>query len=253
MKRQQRVEVNLSDIDAFIFDMDGVVTDTASIHAAAWKRLFDEFLKKAAECSGTEFQPFDVNSDYLLYVDGKPRYDGVKSLLESRGIALPYGSPEDDISKETVCGLGNKKNRYFHEYIQTHKVEPYESTVMLIKTLKSLGIYTAIISASRNADEVLSSAGVKPLFDIKVDGIDSDNLKLKGKPNPDIFLEAARQLGVKPERAAVVEDALAGVEAGRRGKFKLVIGVDRTGQMENLKKYGADIVVKDLSQLNVCG
>ena len=253
MKRQPQFEVSLSGIDAFIFDMDGVVTDTAVIHAAAWKRLFDEYLEKAAERDGTKFKPFDINSDYPLYVDGKPRYDGVKSFLKSREIVLPYGSPEDGIGKATVCGLGNQKNRYFSEYIQTHQVEPYGSTVVFIKKLKSLGRRTAIISASRNAEEVLKSAGVKSLFDIKVDGIDSDNLKLKGKPHPDIFLEAARQLEVKPERAAVVEDALAGVEAGRRGKFKLVIGVDRTGQMENLKKYGADIVVPDISQLNVCG
>ncbi|MFC1912196.1 HAD family hydrolase [Chloroflexota bacterium] len=252
MKRQQKFEVNLSDVDAFIFDMDGVVTDTACIHAAAWKRLFDEFLKKTAEHDSAEFQPFDINSDYPFYVDGKPRYDGVKSFLESRGILLPYGSPKDDTDKETVCGLGNKKNRYFYEYIRTHKVEPYRSTVVFIETLKSLGIHTAIISASRNADEVLASAGVKPLFNIKVDGIDSDRLGLEGKPHPDIFLEAARQLRVKPERAAVVEDALAGVEAGRKGKFRLVIGVDRTGQEENLKKYGADIVVQDISQLSVC-
>ena len=244
-------KIELNDIDAFIFDMDGVITDTANIHATAWKQLFDEYLKKAAARNNELFQPFDVNSDYLLYVDGKPRYDGVKSFLESRGITLPYGNPEDDINQETVCSLGNKKNHYFHKHLQDRGIKPFESSIKLINKIKSRGISTAVISSSRNAEEILKAAGVRELFNVKIDGIDSAERKLKGKPHPDIFLEAARELGVTPERTVMVEDALAGVEAGRSGKFKLVVGVDRAGQEELLKSHGADIVVKDLSQLDI--
>ena len=251
MKYLQRFKIDLNDVDAFIFDTDGVITDTASVHAAAWKQLFDEYLKKVADRNNEKFQPFDINSDYLLYVDGKPRYDGAKSFLESRGIILPYGAPEDDIDQETVCGLGNRKNRYFRKHLQNQGGKPYASSVRFIKKIKSRGIATAVISSSRNAEEVLIAAGVRELFSIKVDGKDSAERKLKGKPHPDIFLEAARQLGVQPQRTAVVEDALSGVEAGYRGKFKLVIGVDRAGQAELLKSRGADIVVEDLSQLNI--
>ncbi len=244
-------KIKLNEIDAFIFDMDGVITDTASVHATAWKQLFDEYLKKVADRNNELFQPFDVHSDYLLYVDGKPRYDGVKSFLKSRGITLPYDHPKDDISQETVCSLGNKKNHYFLKHIQKQGVKPYESSIKLINKIKSKGILTAVISSSRNADEILKAAGVKELFHVKIDGIDSAKRKLKGKPHPDIFLEAARELGVLPERTVMVEDALAGVAAGRRGKFKLVIGVDRAGQEKLLMSHGADIVVKDLSQLNI--
>jgi len=251
MEYVQKFKIELNDVDAFIFDMDGVITDTASVHAAAWKQLFDEYLKKVAARNNEMFQPFDINSDYLLYVDGKPRYDGVKSFLESRGITLPYGAPEDDIDQDTVCSLGNRKNHYFHKYLQNQGVKPYESSVRFIKKLKSRGIRTAVVSSSRNAEEILKAAGVRELFSVKVDGEDSAKRRLKGKPHPDIFLEAARQLGVQPKRTVLVEDALAGVEAGRRGKFKLVIGIDRTGQGELLKSYGADIVAKDLSQLNI--
>jgi len=244
-------KIELNGIDAFIFDMDGVITDTAGIHAAAWKQLFDEYLKKAAARNNELFQPFDVKSDYLLYVDGKPRSDGVQSFLESRGITLPYGNPEDDIDQETVCSLGNKKNHYFLKHIQNQGVKPYESSIELIDKIKSRGILAAVISSSRNAEEILKAAGVRELFNVKIDGIDSVERKLKGKPHPDIFLEAARELGVAPGRTVMVEDALAGVEAGRSGKFKLVIGVDRAGQEELLKSHGADIVVKDLSQLDI--
>lgn len=251
MKYLQKFKIDLNDLDAFIFDTDGVITDTVSIHATAWQQLFDEYLKKVADRNNEKFQPFDINADYLLYVDGKPRYDGAKSFLESRGIILPYGAPEDDIDQETVCGLGNRKNHYFRKHLQNQGVKPYASSVRFIKKIHSRGIVTAVISSSRNAEEVLRAAGVRELFNIKVDGKDSAERKLKGKPHPDIFLEAARQLGVQPQRTAVVEDALSGVEAGYRGKFKLVIGVDRAGQAELLKSHGADIVVKDLSQLNI--
>lgn len=244
-------EINLSEIAAVIFDTDGVLTDTASVHAQAWKRLFDEYLTKRAERDNEALQPFEVNDDYLRYVDGKPRYDGVKSFLESRNITLLQGSPDDSPDEETICGLGNRKNRYFVERLKKESAKPYESSIRFIKKLKSRGLRTAVISASRNAEEVLESAGILNLFDVKVDGIDSDELKLKGKPDPAIFLEAARRLGVRPEETVVVEDALSGVEAGRRGRFQLVIGVDRAGQSEELKKRGADIVVRDLSELRI--
>ncbi|MFC1873193.1 trehalose-phosphatase [Chloroflexota bacterium] len=251
MKSRRSSEIDLSNITAVIFDMDGVLTDTASTHAQAWKQLFDEYLKERSERHGAEFQPFDIDADYRIYVDGKPRYDGVKSFLEFRGISLPQGSPDDSLGLETICGLGNRKNRYFLERLKREGAQPYGSSIRFIERLKIRGLRTAVISASRNAEEVLEAAGIQGLFDVKVDGIDSDELHLKGKPDPAIFLEAARQLDVKPEETAIVEDALAGVEAGRRGKFGLVIGIDRTGYGEELKKRGADIVAQDLSELKI--
>jgi alpha,alpha-trehalase len=247
----KKPHVSLKEMDAVIFDMDGVLTETAYIHAAAWKQMFDGYLRQHAESSGKQFQPFDVEYDYRQYVDGKPRYDGVKSFLESRGILLPYGSPKDKPDQETICGLGNRKNQYFLERLKNEDVKPYESSIAVIKQLKKNGIRTAVISASRNAEAVLEAAGIRGLFDVKVDGIDSAEIQLKGKPDPAILLEAAKRLGTKPEKTAIVEDSLAGVEAGRRGKFKVVIGVDRGNQSEELKKRGADIVVKDLSQLEI--
>jgi alpha,alpha-trehalase len=241
----------LDKVDAVIFDMDGVVTDTARTHAAAWKRLFDEFLRERADRSGEPFQPFDSGADYLRYVDGKPRYDGVQSFLASRGILLPYGHPDDPPDRETVCGLGNRKNRYFRASLEQEGVKPYQSTVDFIRMLKAQGIRTAVISSSRNSVEVLEAAQVRDLFDAKVDGVDAEELGLTGKPDPAIFLEAARRLGVEPARAIVVEDAIAGVEAGRRGGFALVVGVDRVGHAEELKEWGADVVVPDLSVLHV--
>lgn len=244
-------QIDLEDIDAMVFDMDGVLTDTASIHAEAWKRMFDEYLKKRAARTGEDHEPFDRELDYLEYVDGKPRYDGVESFLESRGISIPHGDPGDDPSRETVCGLGNRKNRYFLQLLRKGNVRPYESSVEFTKALKRAGIRAAVISASRNAEDILKAAGIRGLFDIKVDGVDSDELELDGKPNPAIFLEAAGRLGIEPSRAGVVEDSLAGVEAGRRGRFRLVVGVDRANQSRELKNRGADIVVKDLSQLEI--
>ena len=251
MKSSHSREIDLSEIAAIIFDTDGVLTDTTSNHAEAWKQMFDEYLKKRAECYNEVFQPFDIDTDYLRYVDGKPRYDGVRSFLESRGISLPQGSPSDSPDKGTICGLGNRKNRYFVVRLKAKGAKPYESSIRFIKKLRNRGLRTAVISASRNARKVLESAGILGLFDVKVDGIDSDELRLKGKPDPAIFLEAARRLGVKPEEIVVVEDALSGVEAGRRGNFRLVIGVDRAGQNEELKNRGADIVVRDLSELKI--
>lgn len=236
-----------------IFDMDGVITDTARVHAAAWKRLFDDYLKGRAAKQDSRFEPFDVESDYLRYVDGKPRYDGARSFLESRGVSLPYGDPSDGLERETVCGLGNRKNAYFQAHLREEGVDSYGSSIRLLRLLREHGFGIAIISASKNAIDVLEAAGVTGLFDVKVDGIDSQELGLKGKPEPDIFLEAARRLEVQPAQCAVVEDALAGVEAGRKGQFGLVIGVDRSGQNKELLARGADVVVQDLGEIAVGG
>ena len=249
MSSNQASRVNWSNLEAFIFDMDGVITNTANIHAAAWKQMFDEYLGKRSSELGEPFSAFDADVDYHRYVDGKPRYDGVKSFLDSRGISLPLGSPDDTPDKETVCGLGNRKNGYFLERLRRVGAQAYPSSIEFIKKLKAKGIPTAVISSSRNCAVVLESAGVGNLFETKVDGVDLHELGLRGKPAPDIFLEAAKRLKVKPERAVVVEDALAGVEAGRRGNFGLVIGVDRANQSAELKKHGADMVVHDLAEL----
>lgn len=242
---------SLRRINAVIFDMDGVVTDTARTHAHAWKQLFDDYLRRRAERRREEFRPFDMTSDYLRYVDGKPRYDGLRSFLESRGISLPQGSPDDTPDKETIWALGSRKDQYFLERLRTEGARPYGSSIRFVGKLRACGLRTAIISASRNAERVLEAAGIKELFDVKVDGVDSDELQLRGKPAPDMLLEAARRLGARPRETVVVEDALAGVEAARRGKFRLVIGVDRVGLGEELKRHGADIVVRDLSDLAI--
>jgi beta-phosphoglucomutase family hydrolase len=238
-------------LDAVIFDMDGVVTDTARTHAAAWKRMFDEYLEERARRSGEPFTPFDEQLDYPPYLDGKNRYDGARSFLESRGIDLPLGEPEDPPAVETVCGLANRKDGYFAAQLRQGGAKAYGSTVRLIRELRAAGVSTAIISASQHMEEVLRAAGVFELFDQRVGGLTAAELGLEGKPAPAIFLEAARRLGVSPRRAAVVEDALAGVTAGRRGGFGLGIGVDRVGQAEALRKAGADLVVKDLEDLRL--
>ncbi|MBW3576981.1 MAG: trehalose-phosphatase [Actinobacteria bacterium] len=237
-------------IDAVIFDMDGVVTESTGLHTAAWKRTFDGYLREVAERRGQPFQPF-TDEDYLRYVDGKPRYDGVASFLEARDIQLPYGDPDDPPERETVCGVGNRKNRAFLELLRDHGAQRYDSTVELIRGLHRAGVRTAVISSSRNATQVLDSAGVRELFEVQVDGTDAMRLDLAGKPDPAIFLEAARRLGVEPGRAAVVEDAQAGVKAGSRGGFALVIGVDRADQRTDLEAHGADVVVDDLQEVGV--
>jgi alpha,alpha-trehalase len=244
-----RFVVDRAAIDAVVFDMDGVVTRTAAVHAAAWKTLFDDYLEKRAAGSGADWAPFDADADYRVYVDGKPRYDGVRSFLASRGITLPEGAPGDSPDVETVCGLGNRKNGYFIAEVERNGVQPFESTVRLVRRLQQLGIGTAIISASENASIILDAAGIGALFPVQVDGLVARRLGLPGKPDPAVFLEAARQLGSAPGRAIVVEDALAGVEAGRRGGFARVIGVDRTGHPQALRKAGADVVVSDLADV----
>lgn len=236
-------------LDAVVFDTDGVVTDTASVHAAAWKRMFDGYLEGRAARTGEPFVPFDAEEEYLRHVDGRPRYDGVRTFLASRGIELPDGEPDDPPDRETVCGLGNRKNDYFLAHLRERGAEPYPSTVALVRQLQARGIRTAAISASRNMAEVLDAAGLAELFEVRVDGVIAGQEDLPGKPDPAVFLEAARRLGVEPGRAAVVEDAIAGVEAGRRGGFALVVGVDRAGHADALAAAGADVVVEDLGEL----
>ena len=231
--------------------MDGVVTQTATVHAAAWKALFDAFLAKRAGRTGEPFRPFDVEADYLPYVDGKARYDGVHDFLASRGIVLPWGSPADPPDAETVCGLGNRKNGYFLRIVAERGVQAFPTTVALIHRLHEAGIETAIISASKNTSAILAAAGVSDLFAAQVDGGVAEQRGLPGKPDPAVFVEATRQLGVVPPRAVVVEDAEAGVEAGRRGGFGLVIGVDRADHAAALRQHGADVVVRDLAEVTV--
>jgi beta-phosphoglucomutase family hydrolase len=248
-----QVVITLSprDYNAVLFDLDGVLTRTASVHASAWKKLFDGFLEQRTTQSGEPFVPFDIDADYRRYVDGKSRYDGVAAFLESRGIELPLGTPEDGPDVQSVRALGNLKDRYFLEHLEQHGVDPYETSVALVRKLRSLEIKTAVVSSSNNCAEVLEAAGITQLFDARVDGTDIARLELTGKPAPDAFLEAARRVGTEPLRAVVVEDAIAGVEAGRAGRFGCVIGVDRRGHAMALRDAGADVVVTDLAQVQV--
>ena len=243
MKRVARLE-------AVILDMDGVVTDTAGVHARAWKRLFDEFLGAHSARTGAPFEPFDAVRDYLDYVDGKPRYEGVRSFLRSRGIELPEGGPEDGPETPTVVGLGNRKDAYFAERLHADGVEVFGGTVERVREVRSLGASTALVTSSKHGREVIALAGLGDIFDARLDGNDIETLGLKGKPNPDLFLEAASRLDVPPARAAVVEDALSGVQSGRAGGFGLVIGVNRGANREALERGGADVVVDDLAELS---
>jgi beta-phosphoglucomutase family hydrolase len=236
-------------VNACLFDLDGVLTQTAKVHAQAWKSMFDEFLKSWAAEHGQEFVPFDAHSDYDDYVDGKPRYEGVRSFLESRNIELPQGTPRDPPDAQTIDGLGNRKNELVLEVIHERGVEAYEGSVRYVKAAIGAGLRRAVVSSSTNCREVLKAAGVYDLFEEVVDGVVAEREHLRGKPAPDTFLAGARALGVEPAQAAVFEDALAGVEAGRAGHFGFVVGVDRVGQAQALKEHGADVVVKDLAEL----
>ena len=236
-------------IRAFLFDLDGVLTQTAKVHAAAWKQMFDEFLKERAEREGTEFVPFDAGPDYDSYVDGKPRYDGVRDFLASRDITLPEGTPDSPPDEESVCGLGNRKNDLVLALIHEQGVEPYEGSVRYLKAAVEAGVRRAVVSSSANCRDVLVAAGIEDYLEVRVDGIVAAEKKLPGKPKPDTYLYAAEQLGFDKSEAAVFEDALAGVESGRAGDFGCVVGVDRVGQADELKKRGADLVVQDLSEL----
>ncbi len=235
--------------DAVLFDLDGVLTDTARIHAAAWKQTFDAFLEQRAEREGTAFRDFDADSDYLRYVDGKPRYDGVRDVLHSRGIDLPEGEPSDPPERETVCGVGNRKDALVNEAIRTLGVTPYPGSVAWIEQLRGAGLRAAVVSSSANCAAVLRAAGIDGLFEVRVDGVVIAETGIAGKPAPDSFLEAARRMQVPPARAVVVEDAISGVEAGAAGDFGLVIGVSRKGDAEALLRAGADFVVADLDEL----
>jgi len=235
--------------DAVLLDLDGVITDTAGIHAACWKQMFDEYLQKQATQRGEAFHPFDIATDYRLYVDGKPRYDGVRDFLKSRGIELPEGSPDDPPQAETVGGLGNRKNDLVNKIIEEKGVEPYEGSVELIHQLRHQEFKLAVVTSSQNCTVVLKAAKLDGVFDAQVDGNMIHARHLAGKPAPDTFLMGAKLLGVEPGRAVVIEDALSGVEAGSAGGFGLVIGVARKGNAEELRRHGAYLVVNDLGEL----
>ena len=236
-------------ITACLFDMDGVITQTAKVHDAAWKEMFDAFLRDWSASHNEPFVPFDPVDDYDQYVDGKPRLEGTASFLESRGIKLPMGEESDAAGTPTIWGLSNKKNDLIQQVIERDGVQAYEGSVRYVTAVREAGLRTAIVSSSANTEAVLKAAGVDGLFEVRVDHQVAEAAKLRGKPAPDTFLEAARLLGVLPANATVYEDALAGVAAGRAGKFGFVVGVDRVGQANELHAHGADVVVKDLADL----
>jgi beta-phosphoglucomutase family hydrolase len=236
-------------VTACLFDLDGVLTQTAKVHAEAWKSMFDEFLREWAPAHHQEFVAFDPVGDYDEYVDGKPRYEGVRSFLASRGIDLPQGTPGDPPSAETIDGLGNRKNELVLKLIRERGVQPYDGSVRYVHAAIEAGLRRAVVSSSTNCRDVLRAAGIYDLFEQIIDGVVADRERLQGKPAPDTFLAGARALGVEPRAAVVFEDALAGVQAGRAGRFGFVVGVDRVGQADALRKHGADVVVKDLSEL----
>jgi beta-phosphoglucomutase family hydrolase len=238
-----------SGVTACLFDLDGVLTRTASVHAAAWKQMFDDFLRDWATRTGGEFVPFDAGADYDNYVDGRPRLEGTRGFIQSRGIDLPEGSPDDPPGTPTVHGLSNQKNDLVLRMLRERGVEVYDSSVRYAQAVRDAGLRAAVVSSSANTAEVLDAARISHLFDARVDGVVAAERHLAGKPAPDTFLAGAAALGVGPERAAVFEDALAGVEAGRAGGFALVVGIDRVGQADELRRHGADIVVSDLSEL----
>jgi beta-phosphoglucomutase family hydrolase len=236
-------------ITTCLFDLDGVLTQTAKVHARAWKEMFDGFLRDWAERHGEPFEPFDRPTDYDEYVDGKPRLDGVRSFLESRGIRLPMGEPSDPSDADTVHGLGTRKNDLVLELIREQGVEPYPGSVRFVEAVRAQGLRRAVVSSSTNCRDVLVAAGIAELFEAVVDGTVAEREGLAGKPAPDTFLAAARMLAAEPAEAVVLEDAQAGVQAGRAGNFGWVVGVDRTGQREALERRGADVVVDDLEEL----
>ena len=248
---QERHLVSPDEYEAWLFDLDGVITDTASVHAAAWKATFDEYLKEVSEREEKSCEPFEIDPDYYRYVDGKPRYAGVDSFLRSRGIIVAWGDPNDPPSRETVCGIGNRKNALFNEVLRLRGVEVFETSVALIQELRTRGRRVAVVTSSKNCDVVLQAAGLQNLFEVRVDGNVAAAKKLAGKPSSDTYEEATRMLGTLPEQAVVIEDAISGVQAGRTGGFGLVIGVARSDDPEVLRQNGADIVVRDLAELSL--
>ncbi len=245
----KRPVISREEYDAVLLDLDGVITDTARLHAACWKQMFDEYLQGRATQKGEAFRPFDLVADYRLYVDGKPRFDGVRDFLTSRGIQLPEGSPDDPPRAETVGGLGNRKNDLVNKVIEDSGVEPYEGSVQLIHRLRHDGFKLAVVTSSQNCGAVLRAVKLDALFEVRVDGNVIQAQQLAGKPAPDTFLKAAVLLGVEPKRTVVIEDAISGVQAGRSGNFRLVIGVARKGNGEELRRHGAHLVVTDLGEL----
>jgi beta-phosphoglucomutase family hydrolase len=251
MCRQSAVTINRRDFDGAIFDLDGVLTETAGLHAAAWKAVFDPFLQTRAHRQGVKFQPFDVQTDYLAYVDGRPRYDGIRSFLAARSIELPEGSEHDRDDAETVRAIGERKTHIFRQALQ-RGIDPAPGAKELLTSLRRASIRMAVGSSSENCHAILHAAALDHLVNIVVDGIDAEQLGLPGKPDPALFLEAARRLEVEPARAMLFEDALAGVEAGRRGGFRCVVGIDANGrQSEALRQHGADIVIESLLRVKV--
>ena len=236
-------------ITTCLFDLDGVLTQTAKVHAKAWKQMFDQYLRERAQRTGDPFREFTVDGDYQQYVDGKPRRDGVRSFLQSRGIELPVGTPDDSPDAETIYGLGLRKNDLVLKLIHDEGVDPYGGSVRFVAQARKQGLHTAVVSSSTNCRDVLIAAGIEGLFEARIDGEVAEREHLAGKPAPDTFLAAGRRLGIEPAHAAVFEDALAGVAAGHAGSFGLVVGVDRVGQAAALKQHGADVVVDDLADL----
>jgi beta-phosphoglucomutase family hydrolase len=248
--RESSVVLGLPEgVTACLFDLDGVLTDTAAVHAAAWKQTFDEFLRARAEQDGTTFVPFDQHADYLSYVDGKPRPAGVRDFLASRGITLPEGSPDDPPGAATVNGVGNAKNQDLVRRIRADGVGVFEGSRRYLEAAGDAGLRRAVVSSSANTEDVLAVTGLAQYIELRVDGVTIREEHLAGKPAPDTFLKAAERLGVEPMAAAVFEDAIAGVQAGRAGGFGAVIGVDRTGQAAELRANGASVVVGDLAEL----
>jgi beta-phosphoglucomutase family hydrolase len=249
MPQPESNRINRNRYDAVLFDLDGVITDTAALHATCWKTMFDAYLQERAKRTGEPFIPFDVNTDYRLYVDGKPRFDGVRDFLSSRGIELSEGELEDSSEVETVCGLGNRKDDLVNDAIVEVGVQPYGGSVQCIQKLCGTGFKIAVVTSSQNCEAVLKAAKLDKFFDVRVDGNVIHEQRLAGKPAPDTFLLAAKLLGVEPIRTVVIEDAISGVQAGSNGNFGLVIGVARKGNADELKRHGAHLVVRDLDEL----
>ncbi|MGH3483621.1 MAG: HAD family hydrolase [Nocardioidaceae bacterium] len=245
------VPLEVADFDAIVLDLDGVVTDTAAVHQAAWRRLFEGFFQHRRMPTGATPQPFG-RADYVAYVDGKSRHEAARAFLAARGIKIPHGIANDPPHRETICGLANRKDIYFVELVAARGLRVYAGTVRLVAELQRRGLQSAVVSTSRHCRMVLAAAGLSALFPVRVDGVDAERLGLAGKPEPAMLLEAVARLGVRPDRAIVVEDAEAGVLAGRRGEFGLVIGIERVGD-EHLRTHGAGLVVPDLREVEPVG
>jgi trehalose 6-phosphate phosphatase len=251
--RAPELTISRETIDAVIFNLDGVVTRITKLHINAWRHVFNAYLRDCSTRDGEDYRPFDVAHDYYRYVDGRPRYQAVKHFLRSRQIDLPMGEPDDPSSRETVCGIGNRKNLIFDWFMKESGVEVYGCAVALVHQLRRVGNKTAVVSASKHCDLILERAKITDQFDARVDGADAERLDLDSKPDPEIFLEAAHRLGVPPARTAVFEDTVVGITAGKRGRFTLVVGVDRGGQAEKMREHGADFVLRDLCRVDVEG